>query len=77
MAKDTAKILVQNPCKPMNMLGICPPPRHQQRCMKADRPIVNAGKMMWAQTVKAHCRRENKTGSGIVIGCDGGECTLA
>ena len=34
--------------------------------MKADRPIVNAGKMMWAQTVKANCRRENKTGSDIV-----------
>ena len=55
IAKDTAKILVQNRASRCR----CSSPLHIQRtnsvAMKAESPMVKLGKMMWNAIVKANC----------------------
>src|SRR5262245_57094832 len=63
MAKDTAKILVQNRARRCRCSRPVAIQRTSSVAMKADVPMVKLGKMMWNITVKANWKRASRTGS--------------
>ena len=63
MAKETAKILVQNRASRCRCSRPVIIQRSSSVAMNADSPIVKLGKMMWNVIVKANCSRARRTGS--------------
>ncbi len=71
MAKETAKILVQKRARRWNTSLPVFSQISSSVAMKADRPMVKAGKMTWKETVKANCMRARVTGSKSMASAPG------
>ena len=66
MAKETAKILVQKRARLRSRSSPVIAKRTSKVAMKAESPMVKAGKMMWNEIVKANCSRASSEASRCI-----------